>query len=97
LSSPSFPYTTLFRSIYCRPSCRARTPKRENVRFFETWSEAEKSGLRACMRCKPREDEHRDPLVAKVLKACELLASDEPFDLDSLDRKSTRLNSSHVK
>jgi AraC family transcriptional regulator, regulatory protein of adaptative response / methylated-DNA-[protein]-cysteine methyltransferase len=77
----------LTTGIYCRPSCRARTPKRENVRFFETWNDAEKGGLRACMRCKPKDGTHEDPLVAKVLKACELLASDEPFDLDSLSNE----------
>jgi AraC family transcriptional regulator of adaptative response / DNA-3-methyladenine glycosylase II len=41
--------------IYCRPSCPARTPKRENVRFFATTSEAREAGLRACKRCKPDE------------------------------------------
>ena len=74
----------LTTGIYCRPSCRARTPKRENVRFFATWNDAEKSGLRACMRCKPKDGTHEDPLVAKVLKACELLASEHGYDLDSL-------------
>ncbi|HEX3833920.1 MAG TPA: AlkA N-terminal domain-containing protein [Solirubrobacteraceae bacterium] len=39
--------------IYCRPSCPARTPKRENVRFFSTAAAAQAAGLRACMRCRP--------------------------------------------
>ena len=38
--------------IYCRPSCSAR-PKRENVRFFTTASEAREAGYRACKRCRP--------------------------------------------
>lgn len=41
--------------IYCRPSCAARPPKRENVRFYATAAEAEGAGLRACLRCKPNE------------------------------------------
>ena len=61
--------------IYCRPSCRARSPKRENVAFYRTWPDAEDSGLRACLRCKPREPQFRDPAVEKVLAACEILDS----------------------
>ncbi len=39
--------------IYCRPVCPARTPKRENVRFFATAADAQSAGFRACKRCKP--------------------------------------------
>jgi AraC family transcriptional regulator of adaptative response/methylated-DNA-[protein]-cysteine methyltransferase len=39
--------------IYCRPSCPARAPKRENVRFYTSPAEAENAGLRACKRCLP--------------------------------------------
>jgi AraC family transcriptional regulator of adaptative response / DNA-3-methyladenine glycosylase II len=39
--------------IYCRPSCPARTPKRENVRFFATAAAAQADGFRACKRCRP--------------------------------------------
>src|SRR5829696_3371141 len=39
--------------IYCRPSCPARTPKRENVRFFPSAAAAQAAGFRACMRCRP--------------------------------------------
>lgn len=38
---------------YCRPSCPARTPKRENVRFFATAAGAQEAGHRACKRCRP--------------------------------------------
>jgi AraC family transcriptional regulator of adaptative response / DNA-3-methyladenine glycosylase II len=39
--------------IYCRPSCPARTPKRENVQFFATAAAAQRAGFRACKRCRP--------------------------------------------
>src|SRR3954468_6473471 len=39
--------------IYCRPSCPARTPKREHMRFFATAAAAQLAGLRACKRCRP--------------------------------------------
>lgn len=52
--------------IYCRPSCPARRPKPENVRFFESWEEAEAAGLRACLRCRPREVSSAAQLVQRV-------------------------------
>ena len=41
--------------IYCRPGCPARTPKRENIRFYLTAAEARSDGFRACLRCRPDE------------------------------------------
>lgn len=40
--------------VYCRPSCAARRPRRENVQFFPTPEAAEQAGYRACLRCRPR-------------------------------------------
>jgi AraC family transcriptional regulator of adaptative response / DNA-3-methyladenine glycosylase II len=39
--------------IYCRPSCLAMTPKRENVVFYPTAAAAQQAGYRACKRCRP--------------------------------------------
>jgi AraC family transcriptional regulator, regulatory protein of adaptative response / DNA-3-methyladenine glycosylase II len=39
--------------IYCRPSCPAITPRRANARFFTTTAAAQRSGFRACKRCRP--------------------------------------------
>ena len=39
--------------IYCRPSCPAITPKRRNVRFYPSAAAAQRSGFRACRRCRP--------------------------------------------
>jgi AraC family transcriptional regulator of adaptative response/methylated-DNA-[protein]-cysteine methyltransferase len=41
--------------IYCRPSCPARKPLRQNVTFYRTADEAEAAGFRACLRCRPRD------------------------------------------
>lgn len=38
--------------IYCRPVCPAR-PKPENIVIFRSSTEAEKSGYRPCLRCRP--------------------------------------------
>jgi AraC family transcriptional regulator of adaptative response / DNA-3-methyladenine glycosylase II len=39
--------------IYCRPTCPARTPHRENVTFFPTAAAAQAAGFRPCLRCRP--------------------------------------------
>ena len=49
-----FVFAVSTTGVYCRPSCPARRPRRENVRFFQRPEEAEKAGYRACLRCRPR-------------------------------------------
>ncbi|MEU6788552.1 AlkA N-terminal domain-containing protein [Nonomuraea angiospora] len=39
--------------IFCRPSCPAALPKRENVRFYPSSAAALEAGFRACKRCRP--------------------------------------------
>ena len=39
--------------IYCLPTCPAKTPKPENIVYFKTAAEAERSGFRPCKRCFP--------------------------------------------
>ena len=53
--------------IYCRPSCPARTPKGENVRFYASCNEAEKAGLRACKRCAPDQQSREEQAVTLAL------------------------------
>lgn len=43
----------LTTGIYCLPSCPARKPKPENVRFFGGEAAAVAEGLRPCKRCRP--------------------------------------------
>jgi methylphosphotriester-DNA--protein-cysteine methyltransferase len=50
-----FIYAVLTTKIYCLPTCPSRLARRANVAFFSSPSEAEKSGFRACKRCKPNE------------------------------------------
>ena len=54
--------------IYCKPSCPARRPLRENVEFFWTAAEAIAAGYRSCMRCKPDEVGRDREAVATALK-----------------------------
>lgn len=54
-SDGRFVFAVATTGIYCRPSCPARRPRRENVRFFAGPEAAEAAGFRACLRCRPRE------------------------------------------
>ena len=60
--------------IYCRPSCPARAPKRENVRFYATPAEAEGEGLRACKRCAPDQISREDAAVRAAIDAIKAAA-----------------------
>jgi AraC family transcriptional regulator, regulatory protein of adaptative response / methylated-DNA-[protein]-cysteine methyltransferase len=73
----------LTTGIYCRPSCGARHPFREHVRFFRDGAAARQLGLRACKRCLP-DTVARD--VVAVASALRLLAKDTPPDLAELAR-----------
>src|SRR3954469_108052 len=63
--------------IYCRPSCPAQTPKRENVSFFPRPAAAAAAGYRACKRCRPDaapgspEWDVRGDLAARALRGIE--------------------------
>ncbi|HET7579137.1 MAG TPA: Ada metal-binding domain-containing protein [Bacillales bacterium] len=54
--------------IYCRPSCKSRPPKRENVTFYQTSEEAENAGFRPCKRCRP-DKVHFDPKKELITEA----------------------------
>jgi AraC family transcriptional regulator of adaptative response/methylated-DNA-[protein]-cysteine methyltransferase len=71
--------------VYCRPSCTARKPKRENVSFFASCEAAEAAGYRACKRCFPKLAT-RDGAAELVRRASELLDSEEPPALPGLTR-----------
>ncbi|HYE28455.1 MAG TPA: bifunctional DNA-binding transcriptional regulator/O6-methylguanine-DNA methyltransferase Ada [Allosphingosinicella sp.] len=72
----------LTTGIYCRPSCAARHPKRENVRFFATGPQAAAAGLRPCLRCRPDEASRDAEAVKAALRLIE--QAGEPPSLDAL-------------
>jgi AraC family transcriptional regulator of adaptative response/methylated-DNA-[protein]-cysteine methyltransferase len=49
-----FVFAVASTGVYCRPSCPAKRPRRENVTFFSRPEHAERAGFRACLRCRPR-------------------------------------------
>ncbi|NNM34723.1 MAG: methylated-DNA--[protein]-cysteine S-methyltransferase [Gemmatimonadetes bacterium] len=55
--------------IFCRPTCPARKPKRQNVEFFPSVADALSAGYRACLRCRPLEPAGSTPEWARTLLA----------------------------
>ena len=72
----------LTTGIYCRPSCAARHPKRENVRFFATGEEARAAGLRPCLRCRPDEVTREAAALERVFAL--LAKAEETPSLDAM-------------
>jgi len=80
--------------IYCRPSCPARPPKRENVSFYATPADAEAAGLRPCLRCRPDDVARDEAAVAQAIAM--LRDAAEPVPLDRL-AKAAGYSPSHFQ
>jgi AraC family transcriptional regulator of adaptative response / methylphosphotriester-DNA alkyltransferase methyltransferase len=48
-----FFYAVKTTGIFCRPSCKSRPPKKENVELFEKAAQALSAEFRPCKRCRP--------------------------------------------
>src|SRR5579863_546451 len=83
-----FVFAVSSTGVYCRPSCAARRPRRENVRFFARPELAERAGYRACLRCRPKSFSGNSE--SDAMKAiCRFIEQhlDEPLTLDRLGRE----------
>lgn len=77
-----FVFAVRSTGIYCKPSCPARRPRRENVDFFEDGAAARTAGYRACLRCRP-DEAGRDALAVRRALVT-LDAAEERVPLDQL-------------
>jgi AraC family transcriptional regulator of adaptative response/methylated-DNA-[protein]-cysteine methyltransferase len=79
-----FVFAVSSTGVYCRPSCAARRPRRENVQFFAAPMEAEAAGYRACLRCHPKLLGGNQSDGVKAI--CRFIEQhlDEPLTLDRL-------------
>jgi len=56
--------------IFCRLTCPARKPKRENTSFYDTIAQCLEAGFRPCSRCRPMlKFGEADPMVTRLLIA----------------------------
>ncbi|HKY80421.1 MAG TPA: bifunctional DNA-binding transcriptional regulator/O6-methylguanine-DNA methyltransferase Ada [Sphingobium sp.] len=68
--------------IYCRPSCAARRPKRENMLFLPDPAVARAAGFRPCLRCRPDETS-RDRQAVEAARLY-IAAAEAPPSLEEL-------------
>jgi AraC family transcriptional regulator of adaptative response/methylated-DNA-[protein]-cysteine methyltransferase len=82
-----FVFAVATTGVYCRPSCPARRPRRENVTFFSRPEQAEKAGFRACLRCRPRSI-GGNPQSDSAKEICRYIERhlDEPVTLEHLGK-----------
>lgn len=82
-----FVFAVSTTGVYCRPSCAARRPRRENVAFYLTPDQAERAGYRACLRCRPRAASGNGQ-VERVREICRYIEGnlDQSITLDRLAR-----------
>lgn len=66
--------------IYCRPSCPARRPRREQVIFFRLPKIAEHEGFRPCRRCRPNDAAIHDPRVKLVERVCRYIEENDSLE-----------------
>src|SRR5215475_5667064 len=85
----SFVYAVRSTGIYCRPSCPARRPKREQVTFFREPETAEAAGFRPCRRCHPQQASLPDPQAELIEQVCRYieLHLDMPLPLARLGQE----------
>ena len=68
--------------IYCKPSCAARHPRRENMTFLPDAAAARAAGFRACLRCRPDDVARDEQAVAAAIALIE--AAETPPRLTGL-------------
>ncbi len=91
----SFWYSVVSTGVYCRPSCAARTPRPENVRFHASCADAETAGFRPCQRCKPLQPSALAHHAELVTQACRILEAEGATPLGTLAAR-VGLSSSHL-
>jgi len=94
----SFVFAVRSTGIYCRPSCPARRPRREQVSFFQLPEAAEQAGFRACRRCHPRRAAGTDPQIELVRRICHAIDEhdEEPLTLKTLSTE-TGVSAHHLQ
>lgn len=92
-----FVFAVATTGVYCRPSCAARRPRRENVTFFSRPDQAERAGFRECLRCRPRSFSG-NPQSDVAKEICRYIEQhlDESITLERLG-KAFRLSPFHLQ
>src|SRR5205085_11558876 len=57
--------------VFCRPTCKVRSPLPKNVEYFRTAAEALFAGFRPCKRCRPVELTNQPDWAADLMNRVE--------------------------
>lgn len=80
-----FVYSVATTGVYCRPSCKSRPARLENIAFHAGPAGAEAAGFRACQRCRPDLPPKGEREAGLVAAACRRIEQAEtPPSLDEL-------------
>jgi AraC family transcriptional regulator, regulatory protein of adaptative response / methylated-DNA-[protein]-cysteine methyltransferase len=91
-----FWYSVKSTGTYCRPSCPARLPKRENVAFHVSPADAEHAGFRACKRCHPKGPGLATRHAKAVAAACRLIREADEFPSLNELSESVKMSPGHL-
>ena len=78
----AFVFAVSSTGVFCRPSCPAKRPRRENVQFFTHPLQAEQSGYRACLRCRPKavDGSPQSALIRAICRYIEQHVTDQQLE-----------------
>ncbi len=90
-----FFYAVKSTGIYCRPSCKSKAPKTENIEFYKTAAQSIKAGYRPCKRCRSDLLDYR-PMkdIAEKLKK---LIDSMFYEVESLNTEIEKLGLSRKR
>lgn len=81
--------------IFCRPSCRAKKPKAENVVFYNTPQQAIQHGFRPCKICKPMDLEGEAPdYIKNIIRE---LQEDPYLKIKDFDLRNRGIEPSQIR
>jgi len=72
-----FVFAVTTTGIFCRPSCPSRLPRAENVRLFDSASQAIRAGFRPCKRCHPDSANQAQAIADLIANSCRWIESAE--------------------
>ncbi len=84
-----FFYGVKSTGIYCRPSCKSKSPKKENIVFYKTAQDAIKTGYRPCKRC--RSDLLNYKPMKEIAQKLKILIDDMYFELEAINSEIDKL------
>ncbi len=81
--------------IFCIPTCKARTPKKENVEFYTDINDLLQNGYRPCKKCKPTENAYEMP--KEIHLALKLVGSNLPHKISDQKLREKNIHPEKVR